>query len=613
MRILYAAPFAHNIVTFISFQPSEEAIPRHGRLGMANRPPSKTDFFNVYSSHSSKRETNSFQVSHRKEPSDESLAVLQTTNKSYAAGKQWDERHDQRVPLYMAETCSAAGKENGRFHVPREGLSNSKFVSQKERSSDTESKRCTPQILALFSSHKNTPPPKITRDGETVEINEANAGVMKETNSCNLYDTADKFSSKVDAAKVIAQTTNVSEIANAFQPIILDNDSVGQVLETGEDLGDSLNLSPDSFAACSSENFGCNFHGRDAMCENATQESTFTRSPDNNQRQSKVWSQNDSESVSPLIRLLTSVEKPDLQGCIDVKGDGGQLCDMVKENRLRDQSSLESPDAAAVGSSPSSPPARPYPNVYSIQQCSYGVTTSELDEASSSDFVQARSLSEGNLSCCTPGIISPLITAKEGVSTSYENMLPSQPKLDRFSINTKVFSSHPGSLFPYSKLQSQDQINHLRNSSGSSLFRKGFSGFEQWNSLFDHQALDDGVANFQQYETSPEFYPSEIEKTYEGRVPPIVATKVIPTDSRTVSVIGIFIANYSYCEKLFACNPIIIDHTRCGKVKQSEKKKKNEINKNTTNSKIHTFSQLLCFCSVAVYANCPVFQLDSLA
>lgn len=508
---------------------------------MANRPPSKTDFFNVYSARSSKREANSFQVTHRREPSNESLAVLQTTNRSYAAGKQWEERHDQRVPSNMAGSCSAPGKENRVFS--REGPSSSKCPLQKERLSDTENKRSTSQILALFSSRKNIPLPKMALDGQTVEVSEANSGVMKkETQLCNLYDTADKFPPQVDAVKFIAQTANnISDIANALRPSILDNDSLGQVLETGEDLGDSLNLSPDSFAACSRENFGFHFHGVEAMCEDPTQESTFTRSPDNSQRQSEVWSQNDSESVSPLMRLLTSVEKADPQGYVDVKEDGGQLCNMVRERRLLDHCSFESPDSAALGS-PSSlidPPQSP--NVYSSQQSSNGVQKSALEEASSLDFVQTSSLSERNMFSCRPDIVSPLMIATDDVSTCYENMLPSQPKLDRLSINTKRLSSHPGSLFAYSKLQSEDQNNYLRNSSDSSLFRKGFSSFEQWDSSFEPHGIDDGGGNFQQCEMSPEFHPPDIEKTSQWRVAPIVATKVIPTDSRTVSI---FIDNY---------------------------------------------------------------------
>ena len=559
MQILFAASFAHNIVTF--FQLREETFPRDGKLGMANRPPNKTDFFNVYSSYSSNRETNSLQVSHRNEYSDESLAVLQTTNRSYPAGKQWNERHDQRVPFHMTETCTVAGKENGGFGVPREGPSSSNFVLQKERFTDTENKRSTSQILALFSSHKNTPPPKMTRNGQTAGMNEVNSGVMKGTRLCNLYDTADKFPSKVDAAKVFAQATNDFEISNVSQPSILDNDSVGQVLRS-EDLGDSPNLSPDSFAACSSENVGCHLLGGDVSCENITQESTFTRSPDSNQRQSKVWSQNDSESVSPLIRLLTSVEKADPRGCVDVNEDGGQLClNTVRAHSRLDQCRFESPDSAAVGSPPSLLNSPTSPNVYSLQQSSHGVQNAAHEAVRSSDFVQASSLLGGDMSCCRPGNIAPLITAKDDVSTSYEDMQPSQPKLNRFSMNSTLLSSHPESLFPYSKLQSQDQNNILNNSPDSSLLRKGFSGFEHWDSSFKQQAIDDVQVNFQEYEMSPVFYP-ETEKKF-------VATKVTPTDSRAVSIMSTCIANYAYWDKLFACNPISIGDTRYGKILNS--------------------------------------------
>lgn len=525
--------FVHNNVTFL-FQPREEANRRRGRFGTASISSISTDFFNVYNSHSSKRDPNSFQVSNTKESSDESLAVLQTPNRSHAAYKQWDEGHDQPVPFNMAGTCRATRKENRRFYVPREGPSSSKFVLQKEKLSDTENKRSTSQILALFSSHTNTPP-------EYKGIrHRANSDVMNETELiCNLNETADKFTSRVVAAKVPLQTTNVSETVNAFQPSILENDSLEQVLETSDDLGDSLNLSPDSFAASSIENVGCNFIGGDAMCENATQESAFTRSPENVQRHSKAWSQNDSESVSPLIRLLTSVEKADTQGCIDVKEVEGQTFqNMVMDNRLLDHCSFESPDSVIMGSPSSRLDPPPSPSVYSRRQPSYGVPTSEVDEVSSSEFVQASCLSERNMSSSKPDIISTLMTLNEDVSASYENTLHSQPKLDRFNINPRGISSHPGSLFPYSKLQSQDQNSHLRNSSDSSLFRKGLTSFEQEDSSLEHQAIDDGEGNFQHCELSPEFYPPESEKTSEWRVAPFVSTEVIPTDSRTVSIIA---------------------------------------------------------------------------
>ena len=155
--ILYVASFAHNKTFFL--QPSEETNPRHGRFVTANRPPSRNGFFNVYSSHSNKQEPDSFQITRRKEPSDESLAILQTNNSLCPVSKQWD----QRVPSNLAGNCSAEGKENGV--LSREGFSGSKCPLQTEMLRDTENKRSTSQILALFSSRTNTPLP-------TMEIEE---------------------------------------------------------------------------------------------------------------------------------------------------------------------------------------------------------------------------------------------------------------------------------------------------------------------------------------------------------------------------------------------------------------------------------------------------------
>ena len=200
----------------------------------------------------------------------------------------------------------------------------------------------------------------------------------------------------------------------------------------------------------------------------------------------------------------------------------------MKENRV-DRCSFGGPDSAAVG--------------FLSSLLDHGVQEAAQEEAIRREFGQVSSFTETS---CRPDIMSPLKTAKVGVATSYENRPRSQPQLDPFSTNTEGFSSHPGSLTPYSKLQSQAQTNHLRNSLNTAL-RKGFSGFDELDLPFEHQAMDDGERNSQQYEMSPEFYPSETEKTFEWRVTSSVATKVIPTDSRIVSITGIIMANYAYC------------------------------------------------------------------
>lgn len=502
----------------------------------------------MYSAHSSKRESNSYQISQRREPNDESPAVLHTPNRSYAACTKWEEQHDQRVPFNMTGHCSATGKEN-RF-PSREGLSCSNLPLQNKMLSDSENKRSTSQILALFSSRKNMPQPRMALGGQ--KVNEANSGTMVDKQLCIWNYTADKSSSQVDAAKLSAQTTNsISEIADMSQQDTLENDYLGQGLETGEDLGDSLNLSPDSFAASfseskaesaaqvsdSKENYDFDVDRGTVMCEDATQESAFSKSPYHSQRQNEVWSQNDSESVSPLMRLLTSVDKGytagDPQTRIDLKKDGEQPCNSSQESSQLDHCNFESPDLATTGHPTSVLHPSQSPNLLPTQQSPYGFHKSTPKDLGSPYFVPDSSLPERNIFSCTHDSISPSIS-KENVCTNYKSMLPTQPKEDRLSVNAKRFSSHPGSLFAYSELQSQDQNNNLKNSSDSLAFRKGFNGLEQWDPSFE-QNIKDAEGNFLQCEMSPEFYPSETGKMTQWGITPIVATKVIPTDSRTVS------------------------------------------------------------------------------
>ena len=68
---------------------------------MANKPPSKTDFFTMYRAHSNKQDGNSCEISQRKKPKDECPAVLQTPSSSYATYTKWEEQHDHRVPVHL--------------------------------------------------------------------------------------------------------------------------------------------------------------------------------------------------------------------------------------------------------------------------------------------------------------------------------------------------------------------------------------------------------------------------------------------------------------------------------------------------------------------------------
>lgn len=64
-------------------------------------------------------------------------------------------------------------------------------------------------------------------EGEIVEFNEVNFGVIKEIQLCNLYVIVDKFLFEVGGVKVIVYFRNVFEILIVFQLSILDNDFFG--------------------------------------------------------------------------------------------------------------------------------------------------------------------------------------------------------------------------------------------------------------------------------------------------------------------------------------------------------------------------------------------------
>ncbi|KAJ7369746.1 Protein zgrf1 [Desmophyllum pertusum] len=411
-------------------------------LGMTNRPPSNTDF--------------------------STCTVLIPRN--------------ERVTV-----INATGKEN-RF-ASRGGPPAFTFST-----SDTENKRDTSQILALFTSCKDIPQPKMALDGQSTKVNDLNSAAIEEKRLIsNWHGTADSNSSQMNTVKLCAQTNSISEAADlSLQSNTVNKDSLDQELETSQDLGDSLNLSPDSFAACSSEtrlintllpggdsqeNNGGDVAGGGTMCEDSTQESAFSKSPCDIERQNEVWFQNDSESVSPLMRLLSSVEndfnESDPPTCVDLKEDRGHV-NAVRDSSLLDDYNFQGRDSANVEHRSSGLHPSDFPNLYSTQQSAH--------------------------------------------------------------MKTNRFPSHPGSLFAYSGLQSQDQNDCSRSSLDSNMFEKGINSLEQWDPpSFERNGVDDIGVNFLQCEVSPEFYPSDNEKTTQWKVAPIVTTKVIPTDNRTVT------------------------------------------------------------------------------
>ena len=93
----------------------------------------------------------------------------------------------------------------------------------------------------------------------------------------------------------------------------------------------------------SQENFDCGVHMGTVVYKDATRETAFSKSPCNSQRQNGAWSKNDFGSVSPLMRLLTNVEKDCTEcgprDCFDLRDDGKNPCNV----------DLGSPNSAPVG------------------------------------------------------------------------------------------------------------------------------------------------------------------------------------------------------------------------------------------------------------------------
>ena len=552
----------HNNTTFL-FQPRDgNPIPRH-RLAMGSRPPSKTEFFNMYSSYSNIRENSNHQALQKGEHQYDSPAVLQASNRQHTACPRKEEQHDQRVPSNMAVQNRTTEKENLVF--PR-GTYSANHPLQKERFSD--SKRSTSQILALFSSRKNIPQTKMPPERETVQINEVNF-VTNEKTLCKWNDAAEETLSKMGEVDIYSRTRSISEFSAVPQPnvVVVDSDSFEQGEETSPDLGDSLNLSPDSFAACSSEtkaeavavitdvdtqeNFDSDFNGGSISCEAGSQESAFDKKPCNIERGNEVWPENDSESISPLMRLLTSGEKDDSdhRTGVGLKEGTIQRFDIPGDRRHLGSGNLQSPESASIQTSCSVLHSSQSPHLYSAYASSFDSQKPADREFSTSHFteekshflpricpqtnsLQGNSLSESGLHPSGLDINTfPMITRD---LCTMNKKIPTQSK--EGLLNSNSFSSHPGSLFAYTALQNHDQDDNVRSSSFSNINGKEFNDLEQWNQVLEQKSISDHEENFlQSLETSPEFYPSEIAKMDQWGIAPVVATKIVPTDNRTVS------------------------------------------------------------------------------
>ena len=465
----------------------------------------------MYSDHSSKRESRRLS--------------LQAPDRRFAVCPTWQQR-DQRVPFNMTGTPIAAGKEN-QMSTKLEPIISS-YSSKKECLSNkdvNENKRSNAQILALFTSSKNAPQLETVDRRESTESNKhtntAENGEMNMQHS-RLDEPLDNKSSTNDVVKLRSCTRNIARSTSEPKPG--KNYSLESNLMISEDLCNSINLSPDSFAACSSDTICTLFdddslqgsHVCDVSREVEGQESAVSKS------------QNDSESVSPLMRQLTCVGNDCAQVCVDLSEEEDWLCKKgTMDCSKRDPCKFESPDSATVKEASSV-------MLPSLDLCSTTQSPHCFQESimifSDPDLMQTSPLPKPHLMAHGSELNSTCVTvaAREFVTQSSNS---------DFNIEPKGLSSHPGSLFAYSALQRQfQQTKYLEGATDARMNNDGLSNLKLCNTpSFELKRVEDMEDSSLQSGVSPEFYPPTRDKTAQRRVAAVGTTKVIPSDSRTVS------------------------------------------------------------------------------
>ena len=446
------------------------------------------------------------------------------------------QRHDQVVPLNVTGPSKGGVlKENKALtnSVPSKSTIPLQNGSPNNRSF-SEGKRNSAQILALFSAFKNTPQLQLLTDAESKNTDQARIELTGKSPS-RFEGNLDNSSSPKDAVRLGVETKGFS--GTVYQPQInaTYNDSLEQDLMSSEDLGNSFNFSPDSFAACSIE--------KKAEVTSAVGQTSPTgdvafvaKLPDDctqdwesqcETQLSDVCS-HDSESVSTLMKHLTSSvqdrNKSDSEANANSKEKRGWLCVFSSNNsQLPKHIDIQS-SSSPTAHHPSSV-RRTSTDSCLIQKYPQGSSYASEKTIGEADFIPASPLTEQNLL----SFRREASTRFAGTSTKdvslrdYEKMPQTHSRTEKISTEMNVFSSHPGSAFAYTALESVER-------SDKSLRDKRFGNLEPWNASFGLKDLEDTDD-----ELSPEFYPPDSGKVTQWRVAPIVSTKVIPTDSRTVS------------------------------------------------------------------------------
>lgn len=490
----------------------------------------------MYSTYSSNRKVEGDSRHHGNKPeipSYNSCSVLQRSNLQNLCVTP--QRHDQVVPL------NVTGPSKAGIHKENKALTNSvpskSTISLQKGSfnnrSFSEGKRNTTQILALFSAFNNTPRLQLLTDEESNNTDQASIELTGKSPS-RFEGNLDNSSSPKDAVRLSVETKKSSETACEPQINATDSDSPEQDLVSSEDLCNSFNLSPDSFAACSSEKKAEVTSAVGQISPTCDIAFVATLPDDDTQdweshcetQLNDVWS-HDSESVSPLMKHLTSsvqdYDNSDSEANANSKVERGWLCDFSSNNsQLPKHFNIQSSSSPTAHHSSSV--LRPSTASSLIQKYPQGSYASEktIGEA---DFIPASPSTEQNLLSFRSEASTRVskTNAKDVSLRDYENIPQTQSRTEQFSIEMNGFSSHPGSAFEYTALECVER-------SDKSLRQKRCGNLEPWNASFGLKDLEDTDNGL-----SPEFYPPDSGKITQWRVAPIVSTKVVPTDSRTVS------------------------------------------------------------------------------
>lgn len=231
------------VLLFAVFQPKEEhSFSQKGwkSSSLRKRPASENDPFNMYGSFIGRKEIgNSTSLTQNKQPFGLMVANEKLTNKQC----------DQQVPFNPACTSSTEGKGTRLSTTPAPLKDSCNSVRHKTLNTrdSTESKRSSSQILALFSSSKNTGQRvRISRTGGESDLSYATEYQNSNFEHPNSEEVFDEKPLAKNDHEFRSYAESSLEQTRDCQPNLVDGESAAEADDAGrEDSFESLNLSPD--------------------------------------------------------------------------------------------------------------------------------------------------------------------------------------------------------------------------------------------------------------------------------------------------------------------------------------------------------------------------------